>query len=230
MNRHIKNILFTGILLIVGSSACNLIFSQKSPLTPGPSVTPMASATALPTEFPTMPVPTASSTPEFAPYCEEDAASVLPSTSCQVPVAEESSRYCYEKDPYNLILLNKGSTFEVLTKHFRCTDAGMKNDRQMVACTGLMATTFEINVCNPACVIPTAQAGMTNCPPGYNLNTLNGCCTQEVQQLNPGCMVFKFDTITCVANCDKIVRKSQCLKNQSACIWDQEKRLCKLRE
>jgi len=228
--KKIITIIFTGSLLIISSSACNITISQTSPITASPSVIPANTPTSFPTGIPTLPSPMASVTPEFAPSCEVGEASVSPSPQCQVPVAEESSTYCNEKDAYNLILLDKKLTYELLTKGFRCKDSGIKNDRQMVACTGLMATDFEINVCDPACVIPTVQAVTTKCPQGYNYNNLQGCCTQEEQILNPACMVFKFTTTSCVANCNKIVRKSQCLKNPTACIWDQMGRSCKMRE
>jgi len=231
MNKIFELIVFMGSLLVVSTTACNLIISQTGPATLVPSASPTETATSAPIGTPTAAIPTASATPEFAPFCQPaDAASVSPSAQCQVPVAEESSTFCTDKDPYNLILFDKGLSYEVLTDGFRCSDAGMKGDKQMVTCTGQMASYFTINVCDPACVVPTVQALVTQCPQDYNYNSLQGCCTQEIQQLNPSCVAFQFKTTSCVANCSKIVRKSQCVKNSYACVWDYQARVCKMRE
>jgi hypothetical protein len=228
--KKIYTLFFTGSLLMLSTASCNLIFSQTSPLTPAPAVELTETATVAPTATVTVSVPMASATPEFAPFCEAGAASVLPSVQCQALIAEESSTFCSEKDPYNLILFDENLTYEVLTQGFRCSDAGRKNDRQMIACTGQMASQFVVQVCDPACVVPTVQAKITQCPQGYNYDSHQGCCTQEIQLLNQNCRAFKFKTTTCVSNCAKIVKKSQCLKNSYACVWDEGEKACKMRE
>ena len=73
----------------------------------------------------------ASPTPEFAPFCETGAQTASPLSQCQVPIVEESSTFCSDKAPYNLILMDEGLTYEVLTEGFVCSDAGMKNDKQI---------------------------------------------------------------------------------------------------
>jgi len=226
MNKILKSTIFTSLLLIGVTTACNLSVSQ-----PEPTQTVNPTETAKPTATFTPAVPPASPTPEFAPFCEAGSASVLPPSQCQVPVAEESSIFCKDKNPYNLILLDRGLTYEVLTKGFRCTDAGIKNDKQMIACTGqIMASTYEINVCDPACVVPTVQAAVTKCPQDYHYNDVQGCCTQEIQQASQNCAVQKFRTTVCVMNCSGIIRKSNCLKNSSACVWNDEQKVCELRK
>jgi hypothetical protein len=231
MNKTFKSIIFTGSLLIISATACNLIISQTSPVTPAPTANPTETATSAPTATSTESVPTASATPEFAPFCQpEDAASVSPSAQCRVPIAEESSTFCTDKDPYNLILFDKGLTYEVLTKGFRCSDAGIKGDKQMVTCTGQMAADFAINVCDPACVIPTVQAAITKCQQGYNYNAQQGCCTQEIQQLNPNCVAFKFKTTSCVVRCFEFRREAKCKRNSWACEWNEKEKVCELRK
>lgn len=226
MNKKIYWIILTGLLLTVLTTACNLAISQSADATTVPTV----SATETPAATATLPAPTASPTPAFAPFCTADTVSVLPPSQCQAPVAEESSTFCSEKDPYNLILLDPGLTYEVLTKGFKCADAGKKDDRQMITCTGLMSSTFELNVCDPTCVIPTVEAAITQCPQDYFYNDVQGCCTQEAQQVNQTCTVQKFNTTSCTANCDNIRRKSNCLKNSFACVWNYEEKSCQLRK
>lgn len=231
MNKVFKSVLFTGFFLILSTTACNLIISQTSPVTPLPPVSPTETATSAPTATPTESVPAASATPEFAPFCQSaEAASVSPSAQCKIPIAEQSSTFCAEKDPYNLILFDKGLTYQVLTKGFRCSDAGTKGDKQMVACTGQMAAEFAISVCDPNCVVPTVQAAVTQCPQGYNYNSQQGCCTQEIQQLNPGCAAFDFKTTSCVVRCFEFRREAKCKRNSWACEWNEKDKVCELRK
>ncbi len=160
MNRILKSILFTGFILSVVTAACRI-----EVVTPTEAVLPTPIApTETQTANPTATVLAASPTPEFAPFCEAGASNASSSIQCELPVAEESSTFCERKDPYNLILIDKGMTYEVLTDGFRCTDAGLKGDKQMITCTGQFAAEFAINVCNPACVVPTVEAAVTGCP------------------------------------------------------------------
>jgi len=176
-----------------------------------------------------MSVPTASATPEFAPICETGTAEVLLPPQCRTPIAEESSVFCTKKDPYNLILINQGASYEVLTRGFRCTDAGKKDDRQMLTCNGQMAAPFEIRVCDPACAVPTVLAAVTQCPQGYFYNNIRGCCTQESQQIQPNCVVLKLKTKTCEVNCNEFKKKTTCNQNTYACTWDADNNICLLR-
>ena len=231
MNKIIKSITFTGLLLMGVTSACYMTISQVTPTSSAPTAKPTEAATSAPTATPTESVPTASATPEFAPFCQPaDAASVSPSPQCQIPVAEESSTFCTKKDPYNLILIDQGMTYEVLTDGFRCTDAGTKDNKQMITCTGQMAADFAINVCDPACIVPTVEAAITGCPQGYNYNSRQGCCTQEIQQLNQNCMAFNFRTTSCVVRCFEFKKESKCKRNSWACVWNDKDKICELRK
>jgi hypothetical protein len=231
MNKILKSIIFTGLLLGGITAACNLPFvsdSQTVAETPILTLTVSPAETVTPAPAFTESAPPASSaTPEFAPFCDVNSA---PLPQCQLPVVKESSTFCARKDPYTLILMNKGLTYEVLTEGFKCSDAGVKNDKQMVTCTGQMAASFEINVCDPACVVPTVQAVVTQCQQGYNYNNLQGCCTNEIQLLNRNCMVFNFKTTSCVVDCSQFTTKKTCEKNSFACVWSEEDKGCVLRQ
>ena len=222
MNKILKLIIFTGLLLIGISIACNLP-SQMSTETPAPTIRPMETVT--PAATPTL---SASATPEFAPFCESGTANVSPPAQCKIPIAEESSTFCTKKKPYTLIFMNKGASFEVQTKGFKCSDAGVKDGRQMVTCTGKMAAQFELMVCDPTCAVPTVQALVTQCPQGYTYSNLQGCCTQEVQQTLPNCVVLKLKTTTCMVNCESFDKKSTCAEHSDACYWDGKE--CNLRK
>jgi hypothetical protein len=224
MNKIWKSIIFTGLLLTGITTACSSMNTE----TPAPTAS--STATSTPAATPTESAPTVSPTPEFAPFCEAGAASVLPSVQCQIPVVKESSTFCAEKDPYNLLIMNQGLTYEAITKGFRCSDAGIKDGMQMVTCTGRMATDFEINVCDPACVVPTVQAENTQCPQDYNYNNLQGCCTQEAQLVNQNCTAFKFKTTSCITNCGGLNKESKCNKHSYACVWNAADKVCEMRK
>ena len=227
MHKVLKTIIYISFII----TACNFPFmptpQPTESVTPMPTVNPTETAT--PEITPTESAPLVSATPEFAPICDTNAASVSPAPQCELPSATESSTFCSEKDPYNLIFVSKGSTFESRTKGFTCRDAGMKNGKQMVTCTGQMATKYQVSVCNPACVVPTVQAAITQCPQDYNYNAFQGCCTQAIQQLQQNCVVLELKTITCEVNCREYNKKKTCDKNSNACKWDEQNKVCQLR-
>ena len=226
MKRILKTLIFTSLII----SSCNLSIvpvSQTATNTPVAIASP--SETAAPTATVTESAQPASATLDYAPICAANAASITPPSQCQLPSATDSSAFCSEKDPYNLIFVSKGSTFQSLTAGFTCRDAGIKNDKQMVTCTGQMATKYQVSICNPTCVVPTVQAAITQCPQDYNYNAVQGCCTQEIQQLQQGCVVIELKTTTCVVDCRQYNKKKTCDKNSNACIWDEQNEVCQLR-
>jgi hypothetical protein len=230
MKKVLRRMIFSGLLLIFATTGCNLSVSQPTTMPPLPTASATQMTASLPTATSTETLPVASPTSEFAPFCESISATASPLSQCQVPYVEESSTFCSDKAPYNLILMDKGLTYEVLTDGFTCSGAGVKNDKQMITCTGQMAANFAINVCSPSCVIPTVQATITQCPQGYNYNDLQGCCTQEPKQLNPNCTAFKFKTTTCVVDCFQFKKEAKCKSNSYACQWNVEDEVCELRK
>jgi hypothetical protein len=225
MNKILKSIIFTGLMLAGITTACvpSTSASQRDTETPVLVVSPTGTATSVST-------PTASATPEFAPFCESGIANVSPPAQCQTPIAEESSTFCTKKNPYNLILINNGATYEALTRGFWCSDAGMKDDRQMVTCTGQMATDYEVSVCDPACAVPTVQAEITQCPQGYNYNNYQGCCTQEFQQIYQNCATLKLKTKICLVDCSVFRKQKTCDQNSNTCLWNSKTRKCEMRK
>ena len=231
MNKILKSIIFTGLLLINIITACSAPLISASP---EDSKTPMLTAspteTVTPVITPTESGPPASATPEFAPFCELGVVSVSPPTQCQTPIAEESSVFCVKKKPYNLIFINEGATYEALTRGFWCSDSGMKDGRQMVTCIGPMAADFQLSVCDPACAVPTVQAEITQCPQGYNYNNYQGCCTQEFQQIYQNCATLKLRTKICLVDCSVFRKQKTCDQNSNTCLWNSKTRKCEMRK
>ena len=83
---------------------------------------------------------------------------------------------------------------------------------------------------NPACAVPTVQAEITQCPQGFNYDSLQGCCSQEPIQLQQNCVTLKLETTSCVVNCGEFTKKGSCNENSYACEWDGETNLCELRK
>ena len=245
MSRTLYRGLFTGMVLIGMSMACGIPFTRVTPTETGtPTFVPTASFTETET-----PVPTASSvnsetpapsvyfplstaTPKFAPFCQPSSASVLEPTpfQCQVPIAEEISAFCAKKAPYNLISINAGSTYEMANDSFKCSEAETKDGKQILTCSGPMASTFELRVCDPACAIPTFRAGTTDCPQDLIFNDLLKCCEREPIPIDQNCVVLKLQTISCVVGCSEFTDQTTCEKNGYACKWDSEKNKCQLRK
>jgi hypothetical protein len=228
MKKILKTIVFTWLALTVSITACNLI--ALTPPSDAPTVTASPIVSPSPIVTFTESVPTASATPEFAPFCVRGAevASTVP--ACEAPSAEESSTYCSEKDPYSLILVGQGLTYEVLTDGFKCLDSGTKDGKQLIACTGPLASDFVLNVCDPSCVVPTVQAALKNCPTDYTYNSAQGCCTNEIQTLSQNCTTFKFRTTTCVIRCFEYKKEAKCKKNSWACVWNDKDKVCEVRK
>ena len=222
--------ILTGFLLVALLLACTLSTTQtQQPATETsiPSIAPTETATLAP--IPTETAISLTATMEFAPICEPGAALVPTPAECQLPIAEQRSVFCTHKVPYNLIVMNEGATYQVLSDSFRCLDEGVKDGKQRISCTGPMSTSFELRVCDPACAVPTVQAEITGCPAGYVFNTVLGCCTQDLQPVDQGCIVLSLGTRSCVVDCGEFKSKSACEKNAYACEWNASNKTCQLR-
>lgn len=231
MKKSLYPIMLAGLSLIGMTLACNLMSPQvQEAETETPSPTAIPTETAAPAPSPTEVPPTLTATPELAPICAPDAAMNPTPEACQMPMAAQSSIFCTEKIPYNLILMNESATYEVLTVGFQCTDAGIRDGKRIVACTGLMATSYQLRVCDPACAVPTVQAEITQCPQDYLYDNLRGCCAQTLPASDQNCMLLSLTTKSCVVNCAEYTKKAACEKNAYACVWDDANDVCQVRQ
>jgi hypothetical protein len=227
MNISFKSFVFTALLSMV-VAGCGLPASQPTTAPALPTASPERTVTPQPVATFTETVPLPSPTSEFAPFCEADAFASLP--QCRFPSMQESSTFCSKKNPYTIILMTEGMEYEVLTEDFRCTDSGTKDGMQILTCTGPMASSFEIEACDPSCVVPTVQAPTEKCPQDYRFNGLLGCCTQEIQMLNRNCMTFEFETTSCLVDCSIYTTETLCGENSFACLWDVQNKFCYARK
>lgn len=230
MKKTLYPFILAGLLVFGINASCAAplnVEPQEDIEKPTSTTSPTNTATLAST--PTKSIPTASATPEFAPFCDPDPVSIPTSSVCQFPLAEEGNAFCAKKNPYNLIFMNLDATYEVLTEGFECSDAGLQDGRQVVTCTGLMASTYRVVVCDPACAIPTAQADLTTCPLGYVYNDSQGCCSQFFQPADQNCELLTLKTKSCVVDCSEYTKRAACDRNSVACEWNQAEKLCQLR-
>ncbi len=227
MKRHLPSVILASVVVIGSLVACNLPVAQgQQPLT----------ATPLPTASPTAIVisitdtPSASPTPELAPFCAPEAVSIPTPAGCTLPIAQEGDSFCQKKIPYNLIFISPGSTYQTLSESFRCTEAGIQNGRQVITCSGPMAASYEVKVCDPTCIVPTTGVESAVCPSGYTLDSALQCCAPQAQITQPNCVILKLKTKTCVVNCAIYKKKSDCNANSYACLWNESTDTCQLRQ
>jgi hypothetical protein len=243
MNKTLYPKILIGLLLIGALLACGIPFAltpQPETETPVPTLNPTNTEVSIPTSSstetaapaPTEITPPVAGSPKFAPFCEPSSASVFTPTpfQCQIPVAKQSSVFCSSKVPYNLILVNIGSTYEISNEEVTCSDGGVKDGRQILTCTGPMASYFELRVCDPACAIPTFQAETTHCPQDYHFDEVLQCCAQRPQPVDQNCVVLKLQTKSCVVDCGAFTDETTCGENANACQWDSENKVCKRRK
>jgi len=236
--------ILAGLLLASLFMACSPLATQEPQPeneVPVPTAGPAETATlvilptASPTETATLELlPTASlvpvtSTPRFAPICNPNVASTLAAPLCQRPIAEQSSAFCMNKTPFNLILIDEGATYELLSEGFECSDSGMKDGKQMLTCTGPMGTSFEFKACGQACALPTLPAEISQCPQGFFYDESQGCCAFVPQSAEQSCVSLTLQTKRCVIDCAEFTKEDACNHHYHACQWNDEDKVCQVR-
>ncbi len=192
----------------------------------GFAVQATSTSTSIPaSDTPTLvPVPTDTTTPTIvaqAPFCVWDATPTPGSSQCTLPSGTQRDQFCVSKVPYTLIAIPAGDTYQVLTPGITCSDAGIKNNFQLLTCTGLASYTFAVKVCNADCALlpVTATAQPTGaCPNGYDYLSDQQCC-QAAQNDQNGCLTLKFDTGVCgQLDCSQYANMSSCTSHKT-CKW-----------
>jgi len=133
---------------------------------------------------------TAPSQPQLAPFCQDAA------TTCDAPVANVRDKFCSNKVPYTLMAFPEGTSFEVITPGFTCSDEGLRDGNQMVSCSGPELYSFDLKVCNTACNSIGTDSADGQCPEGYGYDSAQQCCA-AVPAPDSGCIVLKVDLRDC---------------------------------
>lgn len=202
MTKSIKYHVRTAIpILILLNTACIIAISTGSPTETAepPSETPTSSS--FPTDTAT------ATTVSQAFFCIWSSTPTPVSPLCDLPNGQERDEFCAGQAPYTLIAIPTEDNYKVLTPGIICSEAGAKNNYQLVTCTGPQSYSFSFQVCNSACIVPTATTAPAPpgvCPEGFNyLPSLNCCSTISGNQ--SGCTTLKFNLRSCGrANCYKI--------------------------
>jgi len=129
---------------------------------------------------------------ELAPVCQSG-------TSCQVPTAEQNQIECVNKIPYTNVLVEEGTTFEVLdtSGEFTCNDSGTVVDgKSVITCYGKELYKFDLKLTNPSCGGANLQTGTGQCQDGYGFDGAQQCCA-PVGGDSPGSVVVSVELGAC---------------------------------
>ncbi len=216
MNKSVKNqSRITILILALLNIACLISISTGSPTETSlpPSQTPTSSS------FPT---DTATATAvSRALFCVWSSTPTPISPECTLPTGEERSEFCTNKVPYTLVAIPTEDSYKLLTPGIVCTDAGVKNNNQLLTCTGPQSYSFAMQICNSACVVPTATpvpAPLGLCPQGFNYLSDQNCCS-AISGNQSGCTTVKFNLRSCGQPvCNKIKDIATC-NATPGCNW-----------
>ena len=100
--------------------------------------------------------------------------------ACTAPTAKQYQLDCVNKVPYTNVLVDPGTSFEVLDKSgdFTCTDSGAVVDgKTVVTCYGRQLYTFDLKLTNTSCGGAALQTGTGQCQEGYGYDAAQQCCS-----------------------------------------------------
>ncbi len=206
---------FASILLLLLGVSC-----ASSTLVSTPTDTSLP-----PLETPTLvPVPTDTSTATAvsqALFCVWNETPTPSSNQCALPTGDQRDQFCVNKIPYTLIAIPVGDTYQPVTAGFTCDDAGVKNNFQLLTCTGPRSSAFNLRVCNTTCAVPSPAVTATpsgRCPSGYDYLADQQCCQAAANDQN-GCVTLSFDTSSCgYVDCSQFSTSSSC-SSHNTCKW-----------
>jgi hypothetical protein len=144
-----------------------------------PTAAPLPTQPPPPTvavEVPTQAPPVEPPTQAFAPLCQSTTASCA---APDVQDTEAAETYCVKKIPYTNVLVDPGTTFEVLdtSGDFSCADSGQQVDgKTVLTCTGKELYAFQLKLTNPACSGGSLVTGTGQCQDGFGFDSAQGCC------------------------------------------------------
>jgi hypothetical protein len=129
---------------------------------------------------------------QYAPICQTG-------TACQVVSAEQHQIDCVNKMPYTNVLVQPGTSYEVLDKSgdFTCNDSGRIVDgKQVITCFGKELYRFDLKLANSACGGAKLQPGTGQCQDGYGFDAAQQCCA-PVDGDSAGSIVVSVDLGGC---------------------------------
>lgn len=218
-------------MLVYLFSACQAPPTPTSiPATETPLPTALSLGTPVIIQFPVRLPVLLTSTPKFATFCDAVAESTQMAAQCHRPIAEQGSVFCENKVPYNLISMNQSASYQVLDERFHCSEAGTKDGKKQVTCTGPMGQTFEVKVCDPACALPVYSSVVTYCPQEYIFDSQRSCCARELPPDDYNCVLLRLDSKKCTINCREFTGQAACYGYFYSCEWDDENYLCRPRK
>ncbi len=125
----------------------------------------------------------------LAPYCQLTSyfpTGAVSSSTCQNPTVNVNGNYCAGGTGFATVDIPNGSTYQITTKGYTCTEAVVNGQRRLT-CTGPAKSTGQLTVCNAACSGSPQTTGATAaCDPGYNRDPQTGACLYQPISGQPG--------------------------------------------
>jgi serine/threonine protein kinase len=192
-------LILTSIILVIAIVGFFVLRNQLFSSEQSPSPT----ATSLPPTFTAAPTntPVKAVTSTLAPIATEAIASpssipFAPSCSSTMtiltPAIKELDKTCVEKNPYTLLSISEGATFQSLNPAFSCKIENTHNGKSAMSCTGTPAFSFDLKICTP----PTFSVDLNKCAQDSVFDSVNQCCMAAPTE-GAGCTIFKVDIRSC---------------------------------
>lgn len=181
----LRLVLLSSLLFV---SACTLNTETGSP--PPPEIETVIVVVTATSQPEATPAPTETESPP--PVCQVTDGSPV----CELPEAEVRDKFCIKKVPYILMVFPRGTSFEVVDEGFTCTDEGIRGGEQMVSCYGPELYSFDLNVCNAACVPTGAVLEQGACEAGFGYDSTNDCCLR-LPTTDSNCRIIRIDLGAC---------------------------------
>jgi len=178
-------VLFSSLLLL---SACSMGKVTGTP--PAPKIETVVVVVTATSSTEATPSPTETEAPP--PLCEVEPGA----TACELPEADIRDKFCISKVPYILMAFPKGTSFDVVDEGFTCTDEGIRGGEQMVSCYGPQLYSFDLKVCNAACVPSGAVLEQGACEDGFGYDSTKDCCLR-LPTTDSNCKVIQVDLGAC---------------------------------
>ncbi|HEY2981276.1 MAG TPA: serine/threonine-protein kinase, partial [Anaerolineales bacterium] len=192
-----RGLLFVGLAVLVVALLAAFFFRDPifAMIAPPPTATATAMATA--TKAPATPTTLPSATPEptltativpFAAFCQPDTVQI------PTPAVVEKNRACANKFPFITVSIPLGAAFESLSPDMTCELTKTQATDELVTCTSKQSFLYQLQVCNPAPVIPASPPG--KCAEGDSFDQANQCCLKPAAS-GAGCTIFEIAMKTC---------------------------------
>jgi serine/threonine-protein kinase len=179
-----------GGVVILALLAAGFVFRNQIPGLAAPTATATATKTRVPSTATTQPTDTPEPTATvitFAPFCQPDTQQI------EVATVRQTNIDCVQKIPFTTISIPLGATFEIVDEGMTCEVVTIREDDQLVSCTGQQVYSYDLKVCSHRPDFPEAGG---QCAEGDGFDAANSCCMKPPAE-DAGCTIYQVDMKSC---------------------------------